>query len=151
VKVLSPIGGALEWRVEAGAVVPARAVLGWIAGSGRCGLIAVVAESAGRITWRRSAALENTWQGEVCALIDGDEAELRECLAVERDAAVRAIAELERELAPLEAKDPLAEALLGPQRRTVEQRINALRSLAMRPALTPTLSPAGPAGRGRQN
>ena len=129
-KVLSPIGGVLEWRVETGAVVVARAVLGWIAGPGRCGLISVVADSAGHVTWRRSAALEVTWQGEVCALIEGDEAELKECLAAEREAAVRALGELERELAQLEVAGPLQEALLGPQRRTMEERIGALRSLA---------------------
>jgi hypothetical protein len=132
VKVLSPIGGVLEWRVEAGTAVAARAVLGWIAGPGRCGLIAVVAESAGQLTWRRSAALESTWQGEVCALIDGDEAELQECLAAEREAAVRAIGELERELGVLETKGPLREALLGPQRRTMEERLTLLRALRER-------------------
>jgi hypothetical protein len=129
VKVLSPIGGVLEWRVEAGATVAARAVLGWIAGPGRCGLIAVIAESAGRLTWRRSAALEVTWQGEVCALIDGDEVELRECLAAEREAAMRALGELEREVAQLAAAGPLQEALLGPQRRAMEERISVLRTL----------------------
>ena len=128
-KVLSPIGGVVEWRVEAGTVVAARAVLGWIAGPGRCGLIAVVAESGGLVTWRRSAALETTWQGEVCALIEGDEAELRECLAVEREAASRALGELEHELAQLEATGPLGEALLGPQRRSVEERLALLRAL----------------------
>jgi hypothetical protein len=150
VKVLSPIGGALEWRIETGAVVPARAVLGWIVGPGRCGLVAVVAQAGGRVTWRRSAALEVTWQGEVCALIEGDEVELRECLEVEREAALRAIGELERELAQLEATGPLQEALLGPQRRTLQERISTLREVSRSeaPALTPTLSPAG---RGRQD
>lgn len=128
-KVFSPIGGTLEWRVEAGAVVAERAVLGWIAGPGRCGLVPVVAERAGRVTWRRSAALEVTWQGELAALIDGDEVELRECRQVERDAALRAIDELEREGSLLESKGPLSEALLGPQRRELEQRIAALRLL----------------------
>lgn len=131
-KVLSPIGGTVEWRVEIGAVVAERAVLGWIAGPGRCGLIPIVAPGAGRVTWRRSAALEVTWQGEAAVLINGDEAELRDCLAGERDAAARTLHELVREVSQLAQEErgrPLGEALLGPQRREMEQRIAAVRAL----------------------
>ncbi|MDP1824388.1 MAG: hypothetical protein Q8L48_14125 [Archangium sp.] len=132
-KVLAPIDGVLEWRVENGAPVTEGMVLGWIAGPGRCGLVPLTAGKAGRLRWRRTGALETIDAGEPAALIDGDEAELRSCRAVERQAAKAGLRVLEREVASLE-RDESAQALhlelLRPQRRGLEARLATLRALA---------------------
>jgi hypothetical protein len=131
-KVLSPSDGVLEWRVEEGAQVAAGLVLGWVAGPGRGGLLPLTAGASGRLTWRRSGALETVAAGEPSALIDGDDAELRSCRDAERDSAHAVLSELEREIAQLvrdEPLDPLRAQLLGPQRRGLEARWTTLRML----------------------
>lgn len=131
-KVFAPIGGVVEWRVEPGAAVIAGQPLAWIAGPGRCGLIAIAAPSAGTLTWRRHVSLETVYQGELCALVDGDAPELDACREAERDAASRAVTELRAEHARLIAEEgtrPLAAALLGPQRVGIEARLSTLEPL----------------------
>lgn len=125
----TPIGGAIEWRVAAGAHVEAGAPLAWLAGPGRCGLVALVAPCAGALRWRRDDALEVVYQGELAALIDGDDAELAACHEAERDAALRALRDVAEERATLDREGPLAVALLGPQRRAVDAREARLRRL----------------------
>lgn len=129
---LAPIEGIPEWRVEEGAQVSAGAVLAWIAGPGRCGLVPIVASQSGRVRWRRSGALEAIAAGEPAVLIDGDEEVLRSCREAERQAARLSITALEREAHQLERDElahPLGKALLEPQRRGVEARLAVLRAL----------------------
>lgn len=132
-KVLAPTDGVLEWRVEQGAPVSGGAVLAWIAGPGRCGLVPLIAGETGRLTWRRTGALESIEAAEPAALIDGNEEDLRSCRAVERAAARSGIAALTLEVAQLERDElahPLGVELLRPQRRGLEARLATLRALA---------------------
>lgn len=132
-KVLAPTDGVLEWRVPQDALVAEGAVLGWIAGPGRCGLVPLTACAAGRLTWRRTDALESISSGDPAALIDGDEDELRTCLAVEQATARSVLQVLRLEVARLERDEldhPLGVALLRPQRLGLEARLTTLRALA---------------------
>ena len=131
-KVLAPIEGLVDWRVEAGAQVSKGAVLAWIAGPGRCGLVPLVASESGAVRWRRTHALEAIAQGEPAALIGGDDEALHECLGAERRAAALAIAALVTEVLGLERDErahPLGVELLRPQRKGLEARLALLRSL----------------------
>lgn len=132
-KVLAPSDGVLEWRVGQGVHVSEGMVLGWIAGPGRCGLVPLTAGASGRLSWRRTGALESIDAGEPAALIDGDEAGLRACRALEQAAAKKSIIALEREIVRLErdeAAHALGVELLRPQRRGLEARLATLRALA---------------------
>ena len=132
-KILAPIEGLLDWRVEEGSFVSDGAVLGWLAGPGRCGLVALLAGASGRVSWCRSSALESITAGEPAVLIDGDEDELQSCQTAEQHAARQAIATLEREVAQLE-RDELAHSLgvqlLRPQRLKVQARLATLRAIS---------------------
>jgi hypothetical protein len=151
-KVLAPIGGVLEWRVEEGAAVSEGATLGWIAGPGRCGLVPLVAGASGLLRWRRSSALESIEAAAPAALIGGDEDEFEFCRAAEREVAAGVLALLEREIAEL-ARDewahPLGAQLLRPQRRGLEGRVAALRGLSLRLAGSAPHPDPVPAGAGR--
>lgn len=131
-KVLAPLEGTLDWRVEAGAQVTAGSVLAWIAGPGRCGLVPLIATADGLVRWRRTSALESIVAGEPAALIDGDEEELRACRDTEQRAAQAVITALLREVRQLELDElahPLGVELLRPQRKGLEARLRVLRSL----------------------
>ncbi len=134
-KVLAPIEGVVDWRVEVGEQVTQGSVVAWIAGPGRCGLVPVLAGVDGKVRWRRTSALESIAAGEPAVLVAGDEDELRACLAAEQLAAVGVIAALVNEVRRLERDElahPLGLELLQPQRRGLEARLVALRAVCGR-------------------
>ena len=125
----APFAGSLDWQVDEGVEVAALEVLAWVSVADHCAVRPLLSPARGRIAWRRATELGPVERGEPVALL-GEDAEARSrCLAAERRAVDALIARLliDRAALATQLESPLREAVLGPELRSIDARLERLR------------------------
>lgn len=129
--VRAPIEGVVEWRCAPGDAVGPGAVLAWLAGPGRCGLVPMTAPREAVVRWRRADVLATLEAGAPAVVLGEDPEALAQAQAAEQASARAELERVAAELADLARRGDtaLARALLEPQRAEAERRERQLRAL----------------------